>query len=270
MAKQRNAAGAHGSGLLERPLTARSVLASLLLGMHPPRLAGARLVRWCGVFGIAEGTARVALSRMVDRGELAATDGVYELAGPVRARQRVQEWSLDPDAGDWDGRGAWAPSSAPPAMRPTGPGSATRCGGCGTPKRAKASGCGPTNLPRASGPDDAWEVADAQCEWWTARPERDPRELATELFDPDAWAARASALLAALTRATDSLAAPTDADLAHAFEAGAAVLTHLRADPLLPVALCPAPWPGDRLRAAYAEYQHAFGAAVREWFRAGA
>ena len=103
MAKQRNAPGAHGSGLLERPLTARSVLASLLLGMHPPRLAGARLVRWCGVFGIAEGTARVALSRMVDRGELAATDGVYELAGPVRARQRVQEWSLDPDAGDWDG-----------------------------------------------------------------------------------------------------------------------------------------------------------------------
>ena len=70
---------------------------------------------------------------------------------------------------------------------------------------------------------------------------------------------------------TDSLATPTDADLAHAFEAGAAVLTHLRADPLLPVALCPAPWPGDRLRAAYAEYQQRVRvAAVREWFRAGA
>ena len=168
-------------------------------------------------------------------------------------------------------RGAWAPSSAPPATRPTGPGSATRCGGCGTPKRAKASGCGPTNLPRASGPDDAWEVADAQCEWWTA-PNRARSARARDRVVRSrrvGCAARRRCSLRS-TRATDSLATPTDADLAHAFEAGAAVLTHLRADPLLPVALCPAAWPGDRLRAAYAEYQHAFGAAVREWFRAGA
>ena len=73
-----------------------------------------------------------------------------------------------------------------------------------------------------------------------------------------------------LTRASARLTAPTDADLAHAFEAGAAVLTHLRADPLLPEALCPTPWPGDRLRAAYAEYRFAFAPAVRDWFRAEA
>ena len=43
--------------LVERPLTPRSLIASLLLGMQPPRLSGALLVRWCGAFGVAEGTA---------------------------------------------------------------------------------------------------------------------------------------------------------------------------------------------------------------------
>ncbi|MCY7289389.1 MAG: hypothetical protein LH624_14370, partial [Cryobacterium sp.] len=80
--------------LLGLPLGARSVMASLLLGMDPPRIQGALLVRWCGLFGIAEGTARVALSRMVANGELTTADGFYELAGGLRRRRREQEWSL--------------------------------------------------------------------------------------------------------------------------------------------------------------------------------
>src|SRR5690349_8633221 len=93
--------------LLERPLSARSVIASLLLGLHPPQMRAARLVQWCELFGIAPGTARVALSRMTERGELVAVDGTYELAGRVRARQSTQEWSLAARAparrwpGDW-------------------------------------------------------------------------------------------------------------------------------------------------------------------------
>src|SRR5438309_2209867 len=90
--------------ILEKPLSARSVVASLLLGMHPPRLSGGRLVQWCRLFGMTEGAARTALSRMVDRGELVADDGVYELVGRVRARQAGQEWSLAPTLLDWDGR----------------------------------------------------------------------------------------------------------------------------------------------------------------------
>src|SRR3954471_5541888 len=91
--------------LLARPLSARSVIASLLLGMHPPRLAGLRLVQWCGLFGIAPGTARVALSRMTDRAELVASDGVYELAGRVASRQAAQDWSLEPQTHEW--RAGW-------------------------------------------------------------------------------------------------------------------------------------------------------------------
>ena len=47
-------------------------------------------MRWCGVFGIAEGTAHVALSRMVDRGKFGATDGVYSSRarfGPANSDQ---------------------------------------------------------------------------------------------------------------------------------------------------------------------------------------
>jgi phenylacetic acid degradation operon negative regulatory protein len=64
------------------------------------------LVRWCALLGIAEGTTRVALSRMVDAGELTTDAGRYELAGPLRARQAGQDWSLAPVllpwSGEWD------------------------------------------------------------------------------------------------------------------------------------------------------------------------
>src|SRR2546423_12027263 len=65
-----------------RSLTARSVIASTLLGTEPPRMPARSLVQVAGLFGISEGTARTALSRMVASGELTADDGAYELRGP--------------------------------------------------------------------------------------------------------------------------------------------------------------------------------------------
>jgi len=54
MMRERNARGAPEAGpLLERPLSARSVIASLLLRTRPPRMSGARLVQWCGLFGVS-------------------------------------------------------------------------------------------------------------------------------------------------------------------------------------------------------------------------
>ena len=44
---------------LIRPLTARSVVASTLLGTDPPRLPVAFLVRTGALFGLAEGSALV-------------------------------------------------------------------------------------------------------------------------------------------------------------------------------------------------------------------
>ena len=86
-----------------RPLSARSVMASLLLGRRPPRAPGRDLVRWCGLFGIAPGTARVALHRMTAAGELRTTDGAYELAGDLARRQDEQQSSLRARRAAWSG-----------------------------------------------------------------------------------------------------------------------------------------------------------------------
>ena len=73
-------------------LTARSVLASALLGEDPPELPVAHLVHLAGLFGINPNRARVALSRMVASGE-ATTDGAgrYRLAGRLLERRDRQE-----------------------------------------------------------------------------------------------------------------------------------------------------------------------------------
>ena len=253
--------------LLDRPLSPRSLIGSLLLGMRPPRMLGGRLVEWCALFGVAEGTARVALSRMVDRGELAATDGVYELAGPMRQRQPAQDWSLAPEMSVWEGE--WLLGVVRAGSRTAGERSALREAGRRLRMVEVREGlwARPDNLPRAASPPEAWATADAQCEWWRARPDADAVATASRLFAPKAWAARARVLERRLASSTAAVAGGDGAAVADAFVVGAAALAHVRADPLLPSELCGAQWPGDELRIAYRDYQAAFGNAVREWFR---
>src|SRR5579864_6580111 len=85
------------------PLSARSVIASLLLGMRPPRLAGQRLVRATERFGFTENATRVALSRMVGAGELDLEEGTYALRGALLDRKRQQEAGRRPVVRSWDG-----------------------------------------------------------------------------------------------------------------------------------------------------------------------
>ena len=265
-----NTIGNVGDGdLLERPLNARSVIGSLLLGVHPPRLAGARIVEWCTRFGIADGTARVALSRMVDRGELHSEGGVYELAGRVRDLQEAQDWSLEPRLKPW--RADW------------------RFGivGGGLPRRTAADRAAlrdamrrlryaelregvwtrPDNLPVGAAPAESWTIAAAQCAWWTGAPDGEAGPLATALFEPRAWATRARSLLDRLERVTHDLDSGRDDALAPGFVVGAAALQQARRDPFLPAALLPSDWPGDDLRAAYMRFQKTFAQSLVDTFR---
>ena len=73
------------------PLDARSLALSVLLGSHPPVLPARALVALAELFGVAGGTMRTALSRMVAAGELEAADGRYRLAGRLLERQRAQD-----------------------------------------------------------------------------------------------------------------------------------------------------------------------------------
>ncbi|MET7475226.1 PaaX family transcriptional regulator C-terminal domain-containing protein [Streptomyces sp. NPDC005648] len=225
-----------------RPLSARSVVLSLLLGSHPPQLAVRDLVRAVEPFGVGGSTLRAALSRMVTAGDLRRTaDGVYRLSDRLLARQRRQDESVDARTRAWDGDWEMVVITA------TGRGPAeradlrTRLTALRLAELREGVWLRPANLTRAL-PGELAPVAQS----YTARPDRPPRELAADLWPLDAWAATARALLAHVARAD------RPADRLTAF---AAVVRHLLTDPVLPPELLPAPWPGTALRDAYARYQ---------------
>jgi phenylacetic acid degradation operon negative regulatory protein len=232
-----------------RPLSARSVVLSLLLGTHPPELPVRDLVRGVEPFGVGGSTVRAALSRMVTAGDLRRTDAVYRLSDRLLERQRRQDDAVHPRTRAWDGDWEMVVITA------TGRGPAERA-----ELRARLTALRlaelregvwlrPANLRRPL-PDDLGRVA--QC--YTARPDRPARELAASLWPLDAWSATARALLTHAARAD----LPADR-----FTAFAAAVRHLLADPVLPPELLPADWPGTELRAAYADYQREVTAAVR-------
>ncbi|GAA4138007.1 PaaX family transcriptional regulator C-terminal domain-containing protein [Actinomadura keratinilytica] len=221
-----------------RPLTARSVVLSTLLGLHPPRLRARHLVRVGALFGIAEGTVRVALSRMVAAGDLVHVDGAYELTERLLRRQARLDEARSPRTLPWDG--TWEIALVTAERRPAADRAALRQAmqALRMAELREGTWLRPANLARPR-PD----VVLRQCTYLRGRPECDPAGLTATLWDLAAWAADAAVLLDALDRATS---------LADRFTVSAAVLGHLLRDPLLPDELLPADWPGPELRARYA------------------
>lgn len=241
-------------------LSARSVVASTLLGTVPPRLPGRLLVAFAEEFGIRPGTTRTALSRMVDRGELTHLDGgAYALAGELLERHHRQEAGLHRSERDWDG--AWEMVIVPAGARASVERAALRraCGHLGLGERRDGVWLRPANLDPERLPAAAGVVAE-QAERWTGRPEGDGRALVAELFDLETWAARANRLVDALIGDVDSLA--------DGFVLAADSLRHLVSDPVLPRELAPAGWPAAELRSAYAAYSARYQGSLREFFRA--
>jgi len=264
MSRERNAAV---EPLLERPLTPRSLIASLLLRTPAAAMRGGRLVQWCALFGVAEGTTRVALSRMVERGELRTQDGRYLLAGRVEHRRIAQDWSLDPALDRW--RGDWRTAVVTSGARDAGERAALRDAMRRMRYAELREGVWtrPDNLPRASAPVESWTVADSQCAWWSGRPDADAAALAAQLFSEASWSKRARSITERLQIATGALDADDESSIADAFVAGAASLAHLRADPLLPRELTSDPSAAVELRNTYRAYEAAFSDALRSWFR---
>ena len=241
------------------------MVASTLLGTSPPRLPVGVLVRAAELFGITEGTTRVALSRMAAAGELDAVDGSYELAGQLLARQSRQLASRAAKTSRWGG--GWVAAVVTIDRRSASDRSAWR-GAMGTRRLAELRE-GVWMRPDNVGPIEPLphELSD-HCRWLSdARPEN-ARSLAASLWDLAAWAQRA----ADLRREIKPLLRPLDRHdtnaLAPGFVVSAAVLRHFQADPLLPTELLPARWPGAALRDEYDRFDAAYRAVLREWFRA--
>ena len=248
---------------MQRPLTARSVLASLLLGTHPPELSGQRLVRAGELFGLSEGTTRVALSRMVATGELDVRDGRYRLAGPLLARQARQDLSRRPPAKRWERRWRLAVADAA-GPRPPGERAQLRKSLAAARLAEWRPGVWtrPDNLPIDG-------TVGPECSWLVARldgPGSDA-DLAARLWDLDGWATRAHTLQAEMDRTVGRLERGDTDALAPCFVTAAAVVRHTQADPLLPPELLPSGWPGPALRADYDRYEAAYQGLVRAWLR---
>jgi phenylacetic acid degradation operon negative regulatory protein len=251
---------------LGRRLSARSVLASTLLGTEPPRLPVSRLVRAGELFGLAPGTVRTALSRMVSAGEASRdADGWYELRGPLLERQAAQRTGRDAAVGDWSGR--WRQAVVPGGARSGGERAELRRAMRRLRLGELREGVWlrPDNLDPGRFPS-ARAVVDAQCHWFDVAPDHD-EELTGSLWDLTSWSTVADGLRRGMAGLVDRLE-DGDADaLRPGFELSAAVLRHVAADPLLPRELWPRHWPGPALRADYDRYDRAYRQLLGAWFR---
>ena len=252
------------AGLGKRPLTARSVVASTLLGTHPPRMATRLLVRTGELFGISESATRVAISRMVNNGELLADGNGYRLAGALLDRQARQDTSQQAELGPWDGH--WELAVVVERRRSASDRSRLRDAmrRLRLAELREGTWMRPANLASDLEAADRSVLAD-QCVRFTALPRDEPTLLAAELWDLDGWVAQARRLIRDLAVWDDRLDAGDVAALAPSFIVSAAVLRHLLADPLLPDELVPPNWPGGELRSAYATTREAFVTTYVGW-----
>jgi phenylacetic acid degradation operon negative regulatory protein len=194
----------------------------------------------------------VALSRLAADGDVVADEGVYRLSARHLDRQRDQDVALRPPTRPW--RGGWhmavmlagaegrPPSTGPEArlvldrwrMAELRPGVWTR----------------PDNLVA---PDTAG-AADMLV--WTGRPAGGTptaEALAQRLWDLAGWAQRAGSLVDELSAAEEP---------AVRLSVAAAMVRHIRSDPVLPARLLPPRWPGPRLRRAYDGYRAELGRVI--------
>jgi phenylacetic acid degradation operon negative regulatory protein len=248
-----------------RPLTARSVIASTLLGVDPPRLPTPALVRSGELFGLSEGATRTALSRMAAAGEVEADGGGYRLAGPLLDRHARQQSAREPDPRPWDG--TWEVAVVPDGRRSAAERARMREAARRLRLAEVREGCWarPDNLDPARSPAER-AVVEAQC--LTLRGARpDDTAALVAAFEPEGWAEEARALLAEMTRAQPALDARDAGALARTFHVDAAVVRHLLGDPALPTALEPPDWPAQALREAFARFDAGFKATWRAWYR---
>lgn len=232
------------------PLSARSVVLSLLLGAHPARLSTAELSRGGDHVGIAPATLRVALSRAVAAGDLVRVPGGYQLGDRLVARQIRQDEAVEDAEADWDG--SWEMAVVTVSGRSSSERSALReeMAQARMAEIREGVWARPANLRRAPSYAD-----DPVLTTFRATPDADPAGMAAQLWDLPRWAEAGRRHLADLAATKDP---------AERLAAAAVLVRHLSTDPLLPATLLPADWPGAELRAAYAAYQGELLAVTRQ------
>jgi phenylacetic acid degradation operon negative regulatory protein len=252
----------------DRPLSARSVLATALLGADQPHLTVGELVAMASLFGISDGAARTCLWRMVSNGELTSDDGTYTLAGGLlERRQRVDEASRIDDAATrpWDG--TWELAVVSLERRSAADRLALRRAATALHLAELREGIWirPDNLDPVRLPT-LRAVLDRQCVHFHSAATDIPVETVKSLFNLDDWAADARRLNHAMRDEIDAEAV-ADEDFTYLFELSVTVVRHLQLDPLLPADLIPRDWPGHDLRNTYRRFDEVFKQRLNNAFR---
>jgi phenylacetic acid degradation operon negative regulatory protein len=253
-----------------RPLSARSVLASALLGADQPHLTVAELVAVASLFGISDGAARTCLWRMVSNGELTADGGSYALAGRLlERRQRVDEASrIDDAAGHrWDG--TWELAIVSLERRPATDRLELRKAAIALHLAELREGVWirPDNLDPQRLPTSR-AVLDQQCTHFHNAATDITADKMRSLFSLDKWTDDAGALIEAMNVALkpDKHDDSTES-IRYKFALSIAVVRHLQLDPMLPVELIEDHWPGHTLRSTYRRFDDAFKQRMNSVFR---
>lgn len=258
--------------VVRKPLTARGIIASTLLGTDPPLLSARRLSRAGELFGVSPGTIRVALSRMSAAGELAKEDRGYRLTGELLVRQERQRSGRTPLTSEWNGQ--WEITIVTATGRSAAERASLRAAlaALRLAERREGVWMRPDNLASDRNASARAEV-DVSCETHLGRPRNpdDAPRLAGRLWDLSAWAADAAELCTSLEKLSAELANPATSDgevLAPGFIESAAVLRHLTLDPVLPPELEPEGWPAAELRSTYDAFDAAYRRELRHWLDA--
>jgi phenylacetic acid degradation operon negative regulatory protein len=261
-----------------RPLSARSVLASALLGADRSRLTAAQLIVMASLFGISAGAARTCLWRMVSDGELSSDEGSYSLAGHLlERRQRVDDASHYGEAAErpWDGTWEVAVVSlerraAADRLELRKAATALHLAELREGVWTRPDNLDPHRLPTLRA------VLDQQCIHFHGAGSDITADTARSLFSLDEWAQDAARLIGAMQSELDAGSAEpdeaaTDPDtVTYQFALSIAVVRRLQLDPLLPAELLPEHWPGQTLRSSYHRFDEAFKRRLNNAFRQGA
>lgn len=224
-----------------KPLSARSVVLSLLLGHESHRMSPAELTRAGEYFGIPAATMRVALTRSAAVGDLERADGDYLLSPRFAARQRRQDEGVAELDHPWDG--SWEMAVVVVTGRAGTDRAALRSTLVGARLGELREGVWtrPANLSR----EPAY-TSEPVLTCFVANGLPRPREVVADLWDLTAWARTGRDLLSSMERETEPM---------RRLAIAARCVRHLAEDPILPHDLLPADWPGDELRQAYHAYQ---------------
>jgi phenylacetic acid degradation operon negative regulatory protein len=243
------------------PLNARSIVLSVLLGSHPPRMPVGRILEFTSLFGLADGTVRTALSRMVAAGDLVNDDGTYRLAGRLVERQTQQDAGRHDPPGQWDG--SWWTVAVVTDRRTMTERREFR-------SRASGSRLGELRPDLWLRPANIAIATDLPDVVITLGPlvAGDAHELVARLWNLGELRHRSEIHHNALDAAATRLETGDDRALADAFVALAGAQQFLRVEPQLPAELAP-DVAGTTLRSRYAEVVTEFQSQLADFFRRG-